>query len=168
MGNDVPVSRPEIPGVEIREATLADVSIIGDNLRQADREEVEASSGENPTLVMLMGLHGRCFVAVEDDDPFLIFGVVPDERDDRVGIIWLMGTDKTSKFPLTFLRQSKQWVEELGEGYEVLMNVIDERNSMHLTWLEWLGFEVVHRFEEYGVARLPFLLFERRFPCVPQ
>jgi len=166
MGNDVPVKGPEIPGVEIREATLADVNIIGSNLRQADQAEVEAASGQDPTLVMLMGLQGRCYVAVEDEDPFLIFGVIPDDRDSRVGIIWLLGTEKTTKFPLTFLRQSRQWVDELGEGYEVLMNVIDERNSMHLDWLKWLGFEIVHRFEEYGVARLPFLMFERRFPCV--
>jgi len=168
MGNPIRVKGPALPGVTIREATVGDADSLARNLRRQDREEIEAGSGESPLLVLLMGLKGRAYVACEDDEPFLIFGVTPDERDKRVGIIWLLGTDKTDKFPLTFLRQSKEWVEDLADGFDVLMNVIDERNKMHLGWLTWLGFEVVHRFPEYGKQGLPFLMFERRSACVSQ
>jgi hypothetical protein len=95
-----------------------------------------------------------------------MFGVVPQR--DGTGVVWMLGSDEIAKPPLSrqFIRECRAFVRVLECGYTELHNVIDERNSLHRRWLEWLGFEFTNRIPEYGHERRPFLEFKKS--CVWQ
>jgi hypothetical protein len=91
-----------------------------------------------------------------------MFGAVP--CSDLDGDVWLLGTDALATRPLAgqFLRQSRFWLTALHEGCApILHNVIDARNTLHIRWLQWLGFTFIKRHEVFGVEGRPFLEFMR-------
>ena len=46
----------------------------------------------------------------------------------------------------------------MSQGYEYVYNFVDQRNWKTLKWLQFLGFEVKEKIEQYGHGKLPFLL----------
>ena len=62
------------------------------------------------------------------------------------GRIWLLCTDTVKKYPLTFIRDIKKFVDDRPE--KLLWNVVDKRNTTHIKLLRFLGFkflrEVLH------------------------
>ena len=62
-------------------------------------------------------------------------------RENNVGVVWLLGTRQLPKIRKYFLRNSKQYVEELMEGFDYLTNVIMKTNYLSYRWLQWLGAE---------------------------
>jgi hypothetical protein len=90
-----------------------------------------------------------------------MFGVVP--QADGSGVVWLLGSDELVAPPLSrqFLRECKQHLAVMERAYTQLWNHIDERNTVHRRWLEWLGFEFYKRIPEYGHERRPFLEFKK-------
>jgi hypothetical protein len=51
------------------------------------------------------------------------------------------------------------------KDYEVLTNVVDLRNSVHVRWLGWFGFKFL---KDHVINAHTFIQFERRAPCATQ
>lgn len=152
--------------LSIRRSVWSDVSTLASDLRAADRAEL-AALGTTPPESLADGYLQSTppYTAVDADQvPVAMFGVVP--LRPQVGAIWLLGTDRLVEGPnrVSFLRLSRKWVPALQRGYEVLTNLVDKRNTVHLRWLEWCGFAFVSEHEINGYT---FIKFERH-PCAMQ
>ena len=160
MGHSLHADSGAVPELIIRPSTEADCTYLSTRLRQADQDEVRAVRDVPFEEVLLDGLRASDapLTACLDGAPVCMFGVVPRET---YGVIWLLGTDAISSVPVTFVRESRDWVGIFLDRYKLLTNVVDERNEASIAWLKWLGCEFVQRFPEYGQAKLPFLQFVR-------
>ncbi len=74
------------------------------------------------------------------------------------GQIWMLCTPAILKFPHTFAREAKRYVNSRQE--KLLWNFVDERNKIHLKLLRFLGFKFLRRFT-YGPNNLSFIEFCR-------
>jgi hypothetical protein len=138
-------------------------------LRQADLDELKAATSEQPIDILRTGaFYSRPAVTIIGNNGYVagMFGVVPQR--DGSGVVWMLGSDEITKPPLSrqFIRECRTFVKVLERGYTELHNVIDERNTVHRRWLEWIGFEFTNRIEKYGVEGRPFLEFKKK--CVNQ
>ncbi len=69
-----------------------------------------------------------------------------------MGIPWMLCTDAlVNDHAAALLRVSRQWVDRLGEPYDVLSNYVYAENDVHIRWLKWCGFIL-----EQAVERGPF------------
>jgi hypothetical protein len=145
--------------LHVRTAEPGDLPVLVCGLRAADVRELEAASGETAEIVLEagMGMSEPCLSLIgEGDLPIAIFGVVPDPAAPDVGLIWFVASEALMKHGLLFLRHSRAWIEKLEVRYRVLWNWVDARNTEHLRWLLWCGFQVEEREEQHGSARVPF------------
>lgn len=144
-------------------AQFEHIAPVAIHMRQGDRDEVAASSGRSPFEALEFSLT-RSTVArtvLVDGVPAGIFGCGDLNILARSGAPWLLGTDDLGRAPMAFLRTSVDWRDKLFERYDVLRNLVDDRNVASIRWLKWLGF----KFSEpipIGHAGLPFRLFELR------
>jgi len=145
----------------VRPSELYDCHYIAENIREDDRREILAFSGEEPLEAMVSGfIHSDSpRTVLVGDTPVAMFGSGPVEP--RVGSVWLLGTDGIEDISIQFLRESKYWLEHLYENYDLLFNYVDERNTVHIKWLKWLGFKFINRHEKFGVEKRPFFEFVR-------
>ena len=131
-------------------------------VRKADADECWAAAHKTPIESLIGGLQAseKCFTVLHEDRPIAMFGVVargPASPDfPRIGIVWMLGTDEVIDLWRAFGRWSKVWLGEVAYGYDALMNYVDARNTRHLRWLHWLGFETVKVHNGHGPEKLPF------------
>lgn len=150
-----------------RKADILDVMLISPELREEDRAELTAASGMTPYFALERSFEGTpdCRVGLDEHGRYLCIGGVVPWTGGR-GVIWLLATPAILDQRVTFLRHSKAWVERLQRQYPILCNCVDERNTVHIEWLKWLGFTFINRHPEYGAERIPFLEFVRIAPVV--
>lgn len=100
-----------------------------------------------------------CMTIVHKGKPVGIFGVVPTSVEG-LGGIWLVGTPEMTapENRMRFLRESKKWVDRFHEQYPTLGNYIDSRNTVHVEWVKWLGFQI---HEETLINGVPFYMFSK-------
>ncbi len=125
---------------------------VASNLRDDDRREVEEGHGVDPYIAIVgKAQEGSCiYFEVPNGKTAGMAGVDDDGR------IWMLTTDAIYDYPLTFARESKRFVER--QTHDVLWNIIDKRNTVHLKLLKFLGF----KFSEeifHGPNQLPFIKF---------
>jgi len=147
----------------VRSAKLEDVDVIVRDLRTADLAEIQASSGISPELSLRLGiLNGEARVACDGDGlPVAIFGVVPLHTDPTVGVVWMVATNQFQKLHRQFLREGREELADLCNGYKLVFNYTDARNKVHHRWIKWVGFTIIKRHEEHGHEGRPFLEFVR-------
>jgi hypothetical protein len=149
-----------------RLAVQADIEWMAPRLRLADQQEVMAAGYSSPLAALQSGFNDsdRLTVGVDEQDrPVVIFGRCP--MDPLAAAIWLLATDEISKHRVSFLRQSRHFVDEFHKGYPVLFNLVDERNELHVNWLRWLGLTFLKRHPSIGPENRPFLEFVSYKPC---
>jgi hypothetical protein len=145
-----------------RPATPSDTQELAELMRIEDRNEVYARYGVPPIVVLETGLlqSDPALTIVGDDDELVgMAGVCPEIAD--VGLVWMLGTDRLKQYRMQFLRKCIPLVQEWQERYPVLYNYVDERNTLHINWLRWLGFSFIKRHPKFGVEQIPFLEFVR-------
>jgi hypothetical protein len=162
MGSPIQPEVNPLPNLLVRPSKLVDCESVADNIRPADRREVAAHLGLSPydSLRGGVAISRPCYTVELSGEPIAIFGVAP-ALDEKVGIVWLLGTPKIETISTQFLRHSRKWLAFVGRDYEVLTNFIDARNTVHLRWLKWLGFSFVSRRAQHGVEKRPFYEFVR-------
>jgi hypothetical protein len=148
----------------VRLATQADAHALAIDLRLEDEAEIRAMSGQDALSALLHGVQfSDVPLAIQDDDGSTIglFGVVTTQKCPKVGAVWLLASPKLLKHSRRLARESRRWVETLQAQYDVLFNLVDERNTVHIRWIQWCGFTFVNRHPALGVEQRPFLEFVR-------
>jgi len=138
----------------IHPITLEAAKEVASNLRPEDRREVEEGHGHDPMVSIPSGaLSGNSvYFTVPDGRLAGVAGVHAD------GQIWMLCTPAIHKYPITFAREARRYVESRTE--ELLWNIVDERNTVHLKLLQFLGFKFLRRLK-YGPNNLSFIEFCR-------
>lgn len=148
---------------DVREASYADVIPVALNMRSEDVAEVKALSGSSPHDALTNGLSSssRCFTYAPLGVPCALFGVVDHPAMPGVGAPWLLGTDAFKDNVRTIVEWTPDYIDELGFGYDLLVNFVDARNRVHIRWLRWAGFTFINRHDRFGVEKRPFYEFVR-------
>lgn len=149
----------------VRKSVWADVSIVAASMRDADVAELKASTNTTPEEALYRGLLHNVFgggktltICLPDGTPTAMFGVAPSGQAD-VGYIWLLATNDLKKVQTQFIRECRGYIAEISQGYRVVCNYTDARNTLHHRWLQWTGFTFIKRHENFGVGKVPFLEF---------
>lgn len=141
-----------------------DLEYVAEHMRQADKDEAKASGFDCPRKALVESFRNsrpECYSVMHQALPVAMFGVVPDPYDPKIGSIWLLGTDHvTNDYPISFLRQCRRFLPILMSGYEMVHNVVDRRNTVHIKWLRWMGFSILREIT-YGPESRPFYEFAR-------
>lgn len=147
----------------VRPAELEDIAPIAEKMREQDRQEVKASSGEDPmqSLSDSLLVSDLVWTAEDESGPIAMFGVarIPGGLS-TCGAAWLLGTDRLVDVDKrTWWVLSRKYVKRMEERYDILMNYVDDRNTVSQRWLSRLGFRKIHTIPEYGWAKIPFSLW---------
>jgi hypothetical protein len=151
----------------LKPATLEEAIALSQDLRPEDEAEIRAMSGQDPGLSLLHGV--RCSdlpTTILDDDGEILgmFGAVSLGDNPRLGVVWMLCSPKILKHRRRFAKESRQWVDAMQQYYDLLWNVVDTRNTVHIRWLQWCGFTFIQRHEALGVEQRPFLEFVKVKP----
>ena len=97
-------------------------------------------------------------ICLPDGTPVGMYGVTPC-HDPRLGVVWMLAANGIKPLYRQFLRESQAKIEELSEGYDILFNFTDARNEVHHRWINWAGFTIIKRHENFGQDGTAFLEF---------
>ena len=124
---------------------------VASNLRPDDRREVEEGHGVDPfVMITSKAQEGSCvYFNVPNGKTAGMAGVAPG------GLIWMLTTPAIEEYPITFAREAKRYVERQ-KG--LLWNIVDERNTVHLKLLKFLGFKFLRKIS-HGPKQLSFIEF---------
>lgn len=114
-----------------------------DNLREEDMLEcLGLMTHPRDAVYHSVGLAKKCYSVRSDSDGlYCCFGVGPLPSTPNVGVAWLLGTRKLPKIRKFFLKNSKDRLNDLLEGFDYLTNFVMEINTLSVRWLTWLGAE---------------------------
>ena len=147
----------------VRESCMEDADYIGNNLRRADLMELRALEGKDiaPSEVLKKGINDSLDpkTGLFNGRPALIAGVVPDSDDETIGYIWMMGTNDIFDHKITFLRESRPWLDRLMKPFRAVSNCVDKRNTLHVKWLKWMGFCFINEVTNKGPEGVSFYEF---------
>ena len=110
---------------------------VATNLRSDDRREVVEGHGLNPMILLPL--------AAEEGSA--VYFTVPDGKTAGLagvgdgGEIWMLCTPAIHRYPITFAREAKRWVDSRTEP--LLWNIVDCRNTAHLKLLKFIGFKSI-------------------------
>lgn len=147
----------------IRIAEQDDAEFISTRLREADKFELWAAGHTYPQFVPNYSLLAseRAWTGTVDGEPVCMFGVSVISPIFRVGMPWLLGTDKVEVHAHAFIRRSRVALEKVLEVCPNLVNRVHVNNHHAIAWLKWLGFTFDAPLE-YGPYNERFMRFTLR------
>ena len=152
----------EVPNV--RKAVMQDAVFLAKDMKEMDKLEVKYSLDETPLDALLC-----CFsqenaenYSIVDTNGYVygMFGVNSDPELEDYGIIWLLSSAKLQKFPISFFKESKNWIEKLHKNYKHIYNLVYEENWQSLKWLQLCGFKPIGK-KKIGNYDKTFILIMR-------
>lgn len=150
--------------IEYRHSVLPDIYKLAKDLRQADIDEVLATTGESPQKALFRGFISstECFTLYHEQtgEPVAMFGYRVIEPK-VLASIWMLGSERLFEGRWRFLRKSAVWIDYLNTKADLLYNTVDQRNTLHIRWLNWLGFKFVRVIPDFGPSKMPFVEFAR-------
>lgn len=138
----------------IHPITLEAAAEVAFNLRPDDRREVEEGHGVDPLVELVKAAQkgSSVYFTVPNGKTAGMAGV------EEGGLIWMLTTPAIEEYPHTFAREAKRFVERRKEP--LLWNIVDERNTVHLKLLRFLGFKFLRK-KLHGPNNLSFIEFCR-------
>jgi len=121
-----------------RTAKFKDCHILAKKMRKADVVEIDLLAGFTPKQALIESFHASPLnrhTIILNGEVIGMFGVASNKQ---WATPWLLASDRITQIPLTFLRQSKVWVNQL--NYPLLMNYVHAENTLSIAWLKHLGF----------------------------
>ncbi len=154
------------PEIRLRPGTLEDCHSLAPRLRPEDVQEVWALCHQTPIQALEESFKASDLTYVVDYNGvgILMCGVGMVPGSPGVGCCWLLGTPEIRTVKLGFLRACRKHIEDFHKLYPVLWNLVDIRNTSHLKWLKWLGFEIIKHHPSIGYEQLPFVEVIRHAP----
>lgn len=146
--------------IEIREVQKEDIAVLVKNMREHDKQEVNAATrmGLRNAVETSVTMSTYSKTGLVNDELVCMWGVCPISLLSSSGSPWMLGTDLIEKRQRVFLRRSKPWLDDIRKDYRYLENFVDARNVLSVKWLKWLGFEMDEA-EPYGIHGEPFHKF---------
>ena len=138
----------------IHPITIEAANEVASNLRSDAFREVTEGHGLDPITFLP-------FVAREGS---AVYFTVPDGKTAGLagvgdgGAIWMLCTPEIHRYPITFAREAKRYVDSREEP--LLWNIVDCRNTVHLKLLKFLGFKFLRKLR-HGPNNLQFIEFCR-------
>ena len=138
----------------IHPITLEAAKEVASNLRLDDLREVTEGHGQNPLQILTEAAKL----------PSCIYFTMPNGRTAGMagvsenGMIWMLCTPEIHKYPITFARESKRFIER--QQHKLLWNIVDKRNKVHIKLLRFLGFKFLREIK-HGPNNLTFIEFCR-------
>ena len=125
---------------------------VASHLRPDDLREVVEGHGLDPMdeLLRVARIGSAVYFTVPDGKTAGLAGIEEDGR------IWMLCTSAIHKYPITFAREAKRFIDSRTEP--ILWNVVDARNTAHIKLLKYLGFKFL-RTVPFGPNQLPFIEF---------
>ena len=129
---------------------------VASNLLPEDHREVEEGHGHDPKVILPLAydIGDSVYFRVPNGELAGIAGVHGE------GQIWMLCTPAIFKYPMTFAREAKRYVESRQE--KLLWNIADKRNTVHLKLLQFLGFKFLRELK-HGPNQVTFIEFCRVF-----
>ena len=125
--------------VKIRKPCGDDAVHLANNLRAADRAELELMTDLDPLRAILVSMevteYKHLWCAEDEDGVFCIGGCSID------GAPWLLATDRLEKYSVLLTKVVIKKIVEMHKDYDELTNYVDARNLASVRWLTRLGFE---------------------------
>ena len=124
------------------------------NLRPDDLREVEEGHGIDHRFIPL----------IMSQNPSYVYFTVPDGKTAGMagvgedGDIWMLCTPDIHRYPITFAREAKRYVDSREEP--LLSNIVDSSNTAHLRLLKFLGFKFLRKLK-HGPNNVTFIEFCR-------
>jgi len=146
--------------VVMRDVEEQDIKDLHNNLREADKQELLATTSLNLYDVIKDSVELSTYAqaATFNDELVCLWGVCPISMISRKGSPWMLSTSVIEKYPLAFLKRCKPVIEKFTDNYNYLENHVDVRNTVAIHWLKWLGF----KFDEpkpWGIKGFDFQRF---------
>ena len=142
----------------IHPITIEAATEVASNLRPDDFREGTEGHGLDPMIFLPM-------VAREGSS---VYFTVPDGKTAGLagvgdgGAIWMLCTPEIHRYPITFAREAKRFVDSREEP--LLWNIVDCRNTVHLKLLKFLGFKFLRKVI-FGPNDIEFIEFCRVRRC---
>ena len=142
----------------IHPITLEAATEVASNLRSDDLREVEEGHG----------IDHRFLPLIMSQNPSYVYFTVPDGKTagmagvGKEGDIWMLCTPEIHRYPITFAREAKRYVDSREE--QLLWNIVDSRNEAHLRLLKFLGFKFLRKVK-HGPNNITFIEFCRVRRC---
>ena len=142
----------------IHPITLEAAQEVASNLRPDDLREVEEGHGIPSALLP----------SLMSQNPSYVYFTVPDGKTAGMagvgeqGDIWMLCTPDIHRYPITFAREAKRYVDSRTEP--LLWNIVDSRNKAHLRLLKFLGFKFLRKLK-HGPNNVTFIEFCRVRRC---
>lgn len=146
--------------METIRATVAHVKEMAPIVREADKAEILAATGETPEEALLDSLERSSMAKtmLADGEIIGMFGLVPVSILSGVNVAWFISTKNLEKYKMSFARdcrKNRKKLYGLKEHCEILVNYVDARYKTSLIWLQWLGF-TIYKAEPFGAEGLLF------------
>lgn len=145
----------------VRDTTVKDCAELAVTMREEDKREVWHASRSSPKDVLLKSVSSSrlCWTVMWQGKVVAIFGVCGTKND--TGIPWMLASDDLVKIRKSFLRECKDYVNKMQEHHPLLANIAWTKNTVHIQWLKWLGFEFQEPFP-FGEDQELFTYFYRK------
>ena len=150
----------------IHPATHHDALYVAQNLQPEDHREITGLGCTPLEAIPLSVLTSETAVTFWNPKG-MICGVAGVSRTDaQCGAIWMVTTPDVRPYPKLFFTEAKKWVNSI-KGFDMLYNIADPRNTMHLKLLHLLGFKRLS-YVTVGPDRLTYVEFAKLMPCASQ
>ena len=148
-------------------ASRLDAIWVAENLQEDDRQELIGLGHTDLEMAVVLSV-------LSSDNPVtfwnpdgMICGVAGVSRTDaQSGQIWMLTTPYVRPYPKLFFKEAKKWLAQQ-TSYDLLYNIADPRNRMHMKLLHLLGFRRLS-YVPVGPNRLTYVEFAKLTPCVCQ
>lgn len=125
---------------EIRKTIESDIYDLSMDLRNADKDEIYASTGKRlyyHTLLESFQESELCYTWLLDGEPIFVFGACNHANG---GVVWAMGSDKMLSEKKHFLDTAPIYIDEFLNKYGNIFNYVYIENKVHISWLRRVGF----------------------------
>ncbi len=149
----------------IQPTTLSDVEYVATNLQEADQKEIEGLGYTNMVAALTLSYLNSDPAITFWNNTNKICGIAGVSRTDAYcGAIWMMTTPDVRAYPRQFLQEARKWVDQQ-TSFDVLYNIADPRNRMHMKLLHLLGFKRLG-YVRVGPHHLTYVEFAKLTKCV--
>ena len=125
--------------LKLIKSKLSEVYKLAPRLREDDKKEVIAT-GSTPLNSLKEGVKTstEC-ISVYDSTNTIIGMYGYTLLQNNVAIVWFLGSDDIEKYPLTFIKEGKNFINNLTKKGLTVTNYVYSKNPTHIKFLQCIG-----------------------------